>query len=121
MNITLWILQALLALHTAMGAVWKITNSEQAVGSLKAIPHWVWMGMIGLEFLCAVALVLPAVSKPLGILAPLAAAVIVAEMVYFCAVHFASGNAYNFQVTYWLVVAALCAFIAYGRFVLKPF
>ena len=22
---------------------------------------------------------------------------------------------------YWLVVAAICAFIAYGRFVLKPF
>ena len=120
MNILLWILQVMLALHTAMGAVWKFTNSEQSVGSLKAIPHWVWMGMIGIEFLCSVALVLPALNKSLGILAPIAAVVIAVEMFYFCAVHLLSGNAYNFQVTYWLVVAVFCAFIAYGRFVLKP-
>lgn len=121
MNILFWVLQVLLAAHTIMGAVWKFTNSEQAVGSLKAIPHWVWMGMIGLEFLCALALVLPAVSKPLGILAPIAAVVIAVEMFYFCAVHFSSGAPMNGQVAYWLVVAAFCAFIAYGRFVLKPF
>lgn len=35
MNITLWILQALLALHTIMGAIWKFTNpAEKAVPSL---------------------------------------------------------------------------------------
>jgi hypothetical protein len=31
MNIVLWILQAFLALHTAIGAGWKLFNSEQAV------------------------------------------------------------------------------------------
>ena len=45
MNIVLWIFQILLALHTVAGAVWKFTNSEQSVGSLKAIPHSVWMGL----------------------------------------------------------------------------
>jgi hypothetical protein len=42
MNILLWILQILLALHTAMGAVWKFSHSaEQTMPSLKAIPHGV--------------------------------------------------------------------------------
>jgi len=30
MNILLWTFQVLLALHTAIGAVWKFSNSEQA-------------------------------------------------------------------------------------------
>ncbi|MBL9038941.1 MAG: hypothetical protein JNG84_10530, partial [Archangium sp.] len=59
MNIFLWILQVLLALHTTMGAVWKFSNSEQTTPSLKAIPHAVWLGMSGIEILCSVALVLP--------------------------------------------------------------
>jgi hypothetical protein len=42
MNILLWVLQILLALHTTMGAVWKFSHSEQTVPSLKAIPHGVW-------------------------------------------------------------------------------
>ena len=45
MNILLWILQILLALHTTMGAVWKFSNSEQTVHSLSAIPHGVWLTM----------------------------------------------------------------------------
>ena len=42
-NVVLWILQVLLALHTAMGAVWKFSNSEQTVPSLQAIPHGAWL------------------------------------------------------------------------------
>lgn len=44
MNILLWVLQILLALHTVIGAVWKFSNSEQTVRSLNAIPHGVWAG-----------------------------------------------------------------------------
>jgi hypothetical protein len=36
-------------------------------------------------------------------------------------VHIYSGYAEYGPMIYWLVVAAICAFIAYGRFVLKPF
>lgn len=120
MNIFLWVLQGLLALHTAMGAVWKFSNSEQAAPSLKAIPHGVWMGLIALELLCALSLIVPALSKPLAILAPLAAVGIAAEMLLFSGVHLSSGDANSGPMIYWLVVAALCAFIAYARFALKP-
>lgn len=118
MNIALWILQVLLALHTAMGAVWKFSNSEQSVPSLSAIPHAVWLGLIGVELLCSVGLVLPALGPSLAILAPIAAGCIALEMLLFSGVHLASRASEHGQMIYWLVVAAFCAFIAYGRLVL---
>ena len=65
MNILLWVLQILLALHTVMGAVWKFSNSaEQTVPSLKAIPHGVWLAMSVFELLCSLGLILPAFIVP---------------------------------------------------------
>jgi hypothetical protein len=119
-NVLLWILQVLLALHTAVGAVWKWSNSEHTMPSLGAIPHGVWLGMSVLELLCVVALIVPAFNKRLAILAPVAAAFVGAEMLFFSAVHLASGSTSSGPVIYWLVVAAICAFIVYGRLVLKP-
>ena len=118
MNILLWVLQILLALHTIIGAVWKFSNSEQTVPSLKVIPHGVWLGMSVFELLCSVGLILPAFNKPLSILAPIAAVGIAAEMLLFSALHLYSGDPNYGHVMYWLVVTAICAFIAYGRFVL---
>lgn len=120
MNIFLWVLQIILALHTAMGAIWKFSNSEQTVPSLQTIPHGVWLALAGFELLCAVGLVLPAVVKPLGILVPLAAIGIALEMLAFSGLHMSSGNSAHGEMIYWLVVAALCAFIAYARLALKP-
>ena len=121
MNILLWVLQIGIALHTAMGAIWKFSNSEQAVPSLGAIPHSIWLGMSGVELLCSLGLIIPAIYQPAGILAPIAAAVIAAEMLSFCGLHFSSGASKHSSVIYWLVVALICAFTAYGRFVLRPF
>lgn len=120
MNILLWVLQAVLALHTVAGALWKFSNSEQVVPSLSAIPHGAWMALSGIELLCALGLLLPALGKPLGRLAPLAALCIAAEMLLFCGVHFAAGDASWNHPGYWLTVAAVCGFIAWGRLVLKP-
>lgn len=120
MNILLWGLQILLALHTVVGAVWKFSNSEQAVPSLKAIPHEVWLAMAVFELLCGLGLVLPALNKPLAVLAPVAAVCIAAEMLLYCGLHIRSGDANYGHVIYWVVVGAICAFIAYGRFVLRP-
>jgi len=120
MNILLWVLQVLLALHTVMGAVWKFSHSEQSVPSLGAIPHGAWLGLSVFELLCSLGLLLPALLAPLAILAPVAAVGIAAEMLFFTGVHVGSGATKHGQMIYWLVVAALCAFIAYGRFVLRP-
>lgn len=121
MNIFLWVLQVLLAVHTAIGAVWKFSNSAaQTMPSFSAIPQGVWLSMSVIELLCALALILPAFSKSLAILVPMAAVVITAQMLFFCGLHLYSGDSNYGPMVYWLVVAALCAFIAYGRLVLKP-
>jgi hypothetical protein len=120
MNIFLWVMQVLLALHTIAGAVWKWSNSEQTVPSLSAIPHGIWLALSVVELLCAAGLILPAFSKRLRRLAPLAAVLIAAEMLLFCLVFLLSGATTYSEVVYWIVVAAICAFIAYGRLVLKP-
>ena len=121
MNILLWVLQTLLAIHTAIGAVWKFANSAaQTMPSLAAIPNGAWLAMSAVELLCALGLVLPAVYRPAAVLAPVAAVVIAAEMLLFCGLHLASGDPSYGPLIYWLVVAAVCAIIAYGRFVLNP-
>ncbi len=120
MNVVLWVLQIVLALHTAMGALWKFSNSEQTVPSLGAIPHGAWLTMGVVELLLAVALVVPALVPSLSVLAPVAAAGIAAEMLVFTGLHIQSGDPSYGPMIYWLVVAVICAFVAYGRFVMEP-
>ena len=120
MSILLWALQVVLALHTAMGAVWKFSHSERSVPSLQAIPHGAWLSLSVLELLASVALVIPVLGHALAILAPAAAACIAAEMLVFCALHLLSSAGKHGQLVYWLVVAAISAFVAYGRFALSP-
>jgi hypothetical protein len=119
-NVFLGFLQVFLALHTAVGAIWESSNSEQSIPSLAAIPHAVWTSMVALDFVCAIALVAPLFDKRAAIAAPIAAAIVALEMLYFSGMHLASGSTSLGPVIYWLVVAAVAAFIAYGRLVLKP-
>lgn len=122
MNILLWVLQAILALHTAIGAMWKFSNPPaQTMPSLGAIPNEVWLAMGLIELLCSLALILPAFNKSLGYLVPFAAAFIAAEMLLFSGLHTYSGAADYTPIIYWIVVAIISTFIAYGRKVLKPF
>jgi hypothetical protein len=67
-----------------------------------------------------VALVLPFLYSPATLLAPIAAVLIGAEMLLFCALHIASGDKSHGPLIYWLVVAAICALIAYVSLALPP-
>lgn len=120
MNIFLWVLQVLIAFHTATGAAWKFSNSEQTVPTLNTLPHGVWLGMGGIELVCALALILPALDKRAAKFVPFAAGYVVFEMLLFTAVHMASGSKDGGPVIYWLVVAAICGLLAYGRIALAP-
>ena len=121
MNILLWVLQVLLALHTVVGALWKFSNTaEQTMPSLAAIPYGAWLGLAGFELVCAFCLVFPALRKGLGILIPIAAIGIAAEMGLFCVLHLKSGDQSHGPMFYWLVVALISLSIAYGRFLRRP-
>lgn len=117
MNILLWVLQGVLALHTVAGAIWKFKKTAaETMPSLGAIPQPIWMGMGVVEILCAVALVLPALGSSFDRLPAIGATIIAADMLVLCATHIASGNASNVgPMIYWLVVATLCGFVAYAR------
>jgi hypothetical protein len=121
MNVLLWILQVVVALHTGAGAAFKYSHSpEQTMASFKAIPPGVWTAMGITELVCAVALIVPVFSKKLGFLIPLAASYVIAEMLLFSALQVHGGDGKYGSIGYWLVVAGVCAFIAYGRFVARP-
>lgn len=121
MNILLWALQIALALHTAAGAAWKFTNSaEQTMPSLGSISDGLWRGLGVTELLVSACLIVPAFYRPVSILVPAAAALIALEMLLFCALHLRSGDATVGPTAYWLVVAVLSTFVAYGRFALVP-
>lgn len=121
MNIFLWVLQVALALHTILGAVWKFSHSaEQTMPSLKAIPQGAWLTLAVFELLCALGLLVPALSKPLAILVPIAAIGLAIEMLLFCGLHLSAGEGNYSPMIYWMVVAVICGFVAYGRYVLSP-
>ncbi|EKF76063.1 hypothetical protein A11A3_01175 [Alcanivorax hongdengensis A-11-3] len=121
MNITLWFLQTALALHTAVGAIWKFSHSaQQTMVSLQAIPHSLWVGMAIVELVASVLLILPMFSRPAGRLVPLAALFIMLEMLVFCLLYLSGGQQGVGPLAYWLVVAAIAAWIAYGRYKRKP-
>ena len=121
MNVLFWVLQILLAVHTAIGAAWKFSNPASSMPSLGGIPPGVWIGLSIVELVCVVALIVPAFNKQLAIWAPIAAGFIAAEMVFFSGVYLAAGSGAGIgPVVYWLIVAAICAFIVYGRLVLAP-
>ena len=118
MSIFLWILQGLLALHTAIGAGWKLFNSEQSIPTLAAFPHWDWMLLIPFELICAAGLVAPALVPSLGWLVPIAALGIAAEMLVFSGVHLRAGAQDNGPMFYWLGVATIAILIAAGRWMI---
>jgi uncharacterized membrane protein len=121
MNILFWTLQVLLALHTAMGGVWKFTNPVQtAVPTLGAIPNGAWIALGVVDLLAALALVLPAFNKGWSGLIVIAAVYIVAEMLLYTVIHLASGHAFDGSVVYWLVVAALAGLLIWGRVSAAP-
>ena len=121
MNIFLWILQTLLALHTVMGAVWKFSHTaEQTMPALKIIPQGAWFALACTELLCAVCLLLPAFYKPAHMSIPIGASGIAITMLIFCGIEFSSANTNVGSIAYWLVVVIACLFIAYGRLWLRP-
>ncbi len=121
MNVVLWVVQGLLAALFVIGGGTKVFMFEriaQQVASNRAFPREVWTCIGIFEVLCALALVLPAAMGKFPMLTPVAAACLAVEGIVFAGLHYTYGE-YS-PMTFSLVLAALAAFVAYGRFVLKP-
>ena len=123
MNILLWIIQALLALMFLMAGgmkLWLPVEVLQTMGPPNQIlfPGW-FMKFIGLcEVLGAFGLILPGVFKRQQYLTALAAIGLTIIMIGAVVVTM-MGPGFKFAIQP-LVTGLLCAFVAYGRWKVRP-
>jgi hypothetical protein len=123
MNVLLWVLQIVLALLYLAGGAYKVFMYDELASHLPgALSRGGWGTLGVVEMVGAVLLVVPAAARWMPALTPLAAAVLALET-FALAVLYAR---YSLEVTVsnplvWSVVMGLLvAFVAYGRYVLRP-
>ena len=123
MNVLLWILQVALALFCLMGGQYKLFHFDELakMPQTVALSRGGW-GAIGVfEMVCAILLIVPAATW-MPVLTPLAAAALALEALAL-SVLFAR---YSLALTptnplvYAVVMGLVAAFVAYGRFTLRP-
>jgi uncharacterized membrane protein YphA (DoxX/SURF4 family) len=122
LNVLLWVIQALLAGLYAIAGFTKIFMFDRFAGQLastNAFPQGVWVVIGAFELVCSVGLILPAITRTRLPLTAIAAGGLAVEGLLFGVFH----AVYREQspMVFTLVLAALAAFVAYGRFAAKPY
>jgi uncharacterized membrane protein len=121
MDVVLWILQVLLALAFVAAGVNHAFRFEQIKSQMAwvtALPRGL-LTFIGIcEILGGIGLILPAVTNVLPWLTPLAGSLL-AVMMLLAAIFHLTRREYT-AIIINLVLLALAAYVAYGRFVLIP-
>ena len=79
MNVLLWVLQVALALLYFAGGAYKTFMFDELANQMRALSRRGWGALGVLEMLCAVLLVVPAATKWMPVLTPLAAATLALE------------------------------------------
>lgn len=121
MNILLWILQALAALMYSASGVMKIFMFDRISGqvpSFGALPREAWLALGVIELICVVGLILPSALPWRPKLTVIAAAILALESLVFIGVHVRYNETGSIVIS--AVLGLTMAFIAYGRFTLKP-
>lgn len=121
MNILLWVLQVLAAFLYASSGVMKVFMFDKIsadVPSFGALPQNAWMALGILELVCTVGLIVPAALRWHPRLSVLAATLLAVESLVFIGVHVRYREITPIIVSG--VLGLLMAFIAYGRWALKP-
>ncbi len=122
MKIALWIAQALLALAFLAAGAMKLTQPMETLATAMAWTTAVPEALVRLigaaEILGALGLVLPAATRILPRLTPLAAALLAVVMLLASAFHLTRGEAMMVPIN--LILIALLAFVAWGRAARAP-
>jgi len=122
MNVLLWVLQVALALLYFAGGAYKTFMFDELANQMRALSRGGWGALGVLEMLCAVLLVVPAATKWMPVLTPLAAATLALETLALAGLY----ARYSLRLTVtnplvWsLVMGLLVAFVAYGRYAVRP-
>jgi uncharacterized membrane protein YphA (DoxX/SURF4 family) len=114
MNITLWVLQVLLALvFLAHGLLFLMPPPEIAVQMNAMLPGWFQLFMGVAEVLAAVGLTLPGLTRILPGLIPAAALGVIVVMVAATILHAVRGEISSAVITFVLLLMAV--FVCHGR------
>jgi hypothetical protein len=122
MNFLLWVLQVALALLYFAGGAYKTFMFDELANQMRALSRSGWGGLGVLEMLCGVLLIVPAATKWMPVLTPLAAAALAVETLALAAVYarYSLKLAATNPLVWAVVMGLLAAFVAYGRYAIKP-
>jgi hypothetical protein len=122
MNVLLWVLQAALALLYLAGGYYKVSMADGLESQMSALSRGVWGALGVLEMLGAVLLVVPAATKRMPVLTPLAAAVLALETLALAVLYatYSLELAATNPLVWAVVMGLLAALVAWGRYALRP-
>jgi len=119
MNVTLWVLQVVLAAaFFAHGWLLLMPPPEIAAQMTAELPRWFWVFLGVAEILAAIGLTLPGITRILPGLVPAAAAGVVIVMISATIWHVVRGEFSSAAITAVLLVMA--TFTAYARWRVVP-
>lgn len=120
MNVLLWIFQVVLALFSFAGGAYKVFACAELakMPPTSALPRGGWIAVGVFEIVCAILLIIPAATKVMPQLTPLAAVALAVESLAF-AIFYAR---YSLKLVaanplVWVVgMGIAAAFVAFGRY-----
>ena len=122
MNIALWIVQLVLAVLCLAGGAYKTFAFGELATQMDALPRGGWAALGVFEMVCGLLLIIPALTKWMPVLTPLGAAALTLETLGLCALyaHYSLNLTATNPLIWAFAMALLAAFVAYGRYSLKP-
>ena len=122
MNVLLWVLQVALALLYLAGGAYKVLHFDEIANQMAPLSRGGSAALGVLEMVCAVLLIVPAAARWMPILTPLAAAALALESLALAGLYarhsldLAASN----PLVWAVAMGLLAAFVAYGRYSLRP-
>ena len=122
MNILLWIVQGALALLALSGGAYKAFKFDVLANQMDALSRGGWRALGVIEMVCAVLLIVPAAVTWMPVLTPLGAAALALESLALCGLYarYSRKLAATNPLVWSLAMALLAAFVAYGRYAVRP-
>ncbi len=122
MNVLLWVLQVALALLYFSGGAYKVFMFDKLANQMSVLPRGGWRALGVLEMFGAVLLVVPAAARWMPELTPLAATVPTVETLAIAALYarYSLQLAATNPLVWAVVMGLLAAFVAYGRYAIRP-
>lgn len=122
MNGLLWMFQIVLAVLYASGGAYKVFSFDELANQMTVLSRGGWRALGVVEILGAVLLIVPAAVKWMPILTPLAAAALAAETLVLGGLYarYSLAPAATNPMVWAVTMGLLVAFVAYGRYAIRP-